>query len=142
MEWLVGTNEGLYEWLFYSNTPPLLRYSDAPELLHSCKSFSRPLCDFVIDQVGVALSSPDDLCFGTGNQHFRRKGSRIIIRRHGKPVSAGAHEGQKIPGFHLDKITVQREEITAFANRSNDIYFGEWLILGFPDGDHLMITLI
>ena len=68
-------------------------------LLTSVQILFLSFCDFRADQISIALSPSHYLCFRTGNEHLRRQGPGVVIRRHGESVGAGTHKGQNFTRF-------------------------------------------
>ena len=74
-----------------------------------------------MDQVVHALPLAHNVISIAVDQHFRRLRMRIIIRRHGKSIGAGAHDSEQIAAPRPRDLAIFGEEVATLANRPDDV---------------------
>src|SRR2546430_15796056 len=97
---------------------------------------------FIPNEIFDRLALPNERKTVALHENFGRQRPRIVIRRHGEPIGAGAHQGEEVALVHRRQLAILREKITALADRTNDIDGRARLVARFPDRHNLMITLV
>ena len=67
----------------------------------------------------LAFSNQHELI--AANERFRREGTRIVVRRHNKPVRARAHDCEQIAFAQFGHVAVERKKIARLTHRSDNI---------------------
>ena len=67
------------------------------------------------------LALAHDVILVAVDQHLGRLGMRIVVRRHGEAVGAGAHHREQIAALRPGDLAVLGEKVAALANRPDDI---------------------
>src|SRR6476646_11113035 len=89
---------------------PLLQHSPTPAWL-----------DLSTHEVLQTLTPPNQRDLVAANQCFCWQGTRIVIGRHHKSISARAHNREQVPFMHFRHLAIEREKIARFAYRSDDV---------------------
>ena len=76
---------------------------------------------FAADQVVEALALADDVISSPSTSTSGGLRMRIVVRRHGEAVGAGAHDREQIAALRPADLAVLGEEIAALANRPDDV---------------------
>src|SRR5438067_371788 len=97
---------------------------------------------FIPNEILGRLALPNERKTVALHQHFGRQRPRIVIRRHGEPIGAGAHQGQEFALVHRRQLAILSEKIAALADRTDNIDRLARLVARFADRHNLVVTLV
>src|SRR5688572_24066346 len=76
---------------------------------------------FSSDEILHRLPGPNHVILVAIHQNLGRLRMRIVIGRHGKTVSTGAHHGQQITAAWTSDFAVHGEKVAALTNGADNI---------------------
>src|SRR3712207_9061360 len=74
------------------------------------------------------------------HKHLGRAGAGVVVGGHREAVGSGSREGEKVPFGGVGEVAVLCQEVTALANRTDEVGVRDGAILSY--GAHLVVGVV
>ena len=79
------------------------------------------LCDFRSEHILEGFAATNEARAFAFDQHLRGTRARIVVGGERLAVGSGVEDGDQVAGLYSGKHAIAREEISGFADRSDDV---------------------